>query len=59
MDLDRFFAYNSFRPGQKELAAKIYERCRDGGTILAEAMSGFGKTAAVLCATVAAAGEAR
>jgi DNA excision repair protein ERCC-2 len=57
LDLDRFFAYKSFRPGQRELAARVYRQCVDGGTILAEAMSGFGKTAAVLCGAVAAAEE--
>ncbi|MDG7015792.1 MAG: ATP-dependent DNA helicase [Nitrososphaerota archaeon] len=57
MNLDDFFAYDSYRPGQRELAARIYRQCVDGGTILAEAMSGFGKTAAVLCGAVAAAEE--
>ncbi|MDV3278292.1 MAG: ATP-dependent DNA helicase [Nitrososphaerales archaeon] len=57
MDVDAFFAYDSFRPGQRELALWVYKRCLDGGVTLAEAMSGFGKTAAVLCGTVAAAEE--
>jgi DNA excision repair protein ERCC-2 len=57
LDIDAFFAYDSFRPGQRELASWVYKRCLDGGVTLAEAMSGFGKTAAVLCGTVAAAEE--
>ena len=55
MNAEAFFAYDAFRPGQRELATKVYERCISGGLILAEAMSGFGKTAAVLCGAVAAA----
>lgn len=57
MDIESTFAYDSFRPGQKELASRIYSDCVKGGLMLAEAMSGFGKTAAVLCGTVAAAEE--
>jgi DNA excision repair protein ERCC-2 len=51
------FAYESFRPGQKEFAQRIYEACLGGQTILAEAMSGFGKTAAVLTGALSAAEE--
>ena len=57
MEIDSTFAYDSFRPGQRELASRIKSHCLDGGLLLAEAMSGFGKTAAVLCGTVAAAEE--
>ncbi|MDG6901820.1 MAG: ATP-dependent DNA helicase [Nitrososphaerota archaeon] len=57
MELERFFAYDSFRPGQKELATQVYRQCTGRGTILVEAMSGFGKTAAVLCGAIAAAEE--
>ena len=57
MDIESAFAYDSFRPGQRELASRIHSHCVAGGLMLAEAMSGFGKTAAVLCGTVAAAEE--
>jgi len=57
VDIESTFAYDSFRPGQRELASRIYSHCMGGGLMLAEAMSGFGKTAAVLCGTVAAAEE--
>jgi DNA excision repair protein ERCC-2 len=52
------FAYESFRPGQKELAQRVYEACLGGETLVAEAMSGFGKTAAVLTGALSAAEEA-
>jgi DNA excision repair protein ERCC-2 len=51
------FAYESFRPGQKELAERVYQACLRGGTLVAEAMSGFGKTAAVLAGALSAAEE--
>jgi DNA excision repair protein ERCC-2 len=51
------FAYDSFRPGQRELAERVYAACLGGETLIAEAMSGFGKTAAVLSGTLAAAEE--
>jgi len=51
------FAYTSFRPGQKELAQRVYEACLGGETLVAEAMSGFGKTAAVLTGVLSAAEE--
>jgi DNA excision repair protein ERCC-2 len=51
------FAYESFRPGQKEFAQRVYEVCLGGQTIMAEAMSGFGKTAAVLSGALSAAEE--
>ncbi len=57
MEIDATFAYGSFRPGQKELASQVYRHCLTGGVALAEAMNGFGKTAAVLCGAVAAAEE--
>jgi DNA excision repair protein ERCC-2 len=49
------FAYESFRPGQRELAQRVYDACLDGETLIAEAMSGFGKTSAVLAGTLSAA----
>jgi DNA excision repair protein ERCC-2 len=51
------FAYETFRPGQKELALRVYESCVGDQTLLAEAMSGFGKTAAVLTGALSAAEE--
>jgi DNA excision repair protein ERCC-2 len=51
------FAYESFRPGQKELSQRVYEACLEGGTLFAEAMNGFGKTAAVLTGALSAAEE--
>lgn len=59
MEIESTFAYDSFRPGQRELASRIRSHCLTGGLMLAEAMSGFGKTAAVLCGAVAAAEETR
>ena len=57
MGIEGRFAYASFRPGQKELAQRVYEACLGGEVLVAEAMSGFGKTAAVLCGTLSAAEE--
>jgi len=57
VEIDSTFAYDSFRPGQRELASRIHAHCLSGGLMLTEAMSGFGKTAAVLSGTVAAAEE--
>jgi DNA excision repair protein ERCC-2 len=55
--IEERFAYESFRPGQKELAQRVYEACLNGETLIAEAMSGFGKTAAVLSGVLSAAEE--
>ncbi len=57
MGIEGWFAYDSFRPGQRELAERVYETCLNGGVLIAEAMSGFGKTAAVLTGTLSAAEE--
>ncbi len=57
MGIETRFAYESFRPGQKELAQRVYEACLDGDILIAEAMSGFGKTAAVLSGALSAAEE--
>jgi len=57
MAVDERFAYETFRPGQRELAQRVREACLDGGTLIAEAMSGFGKTAAVLAGALSAAEE--
>jgi len=55
--IDERFAYETFRPGQRELAQRVREACLDGGILIAEAMSGFGKTAAVLAGALSAAEE--
>ena len=57
MNLEDRFAYPSFRPGQRELAQRVYEACSSGQTLVAGAMSGFGKTAAVLTGALTAAEE--
>ena len=57
MGIEGRFAYDSFRPGQKELAQRVYEACLEGDCLVAEAMSGFGKTAAVLTGALSAAEE--
>ena len=51
------FPYPSFRQGQKELASSVYLACKNGQRFVAEAMSGFGKTAAVLAGSMSAAAE--
>jgi DNA excision repair protein ERCC-2 len=51
------FPYPSFRKGQKELAQSVYRACKEGDRFVAEAMSGFGKTAAVLAGCISAAEE--
>ena len=57
MAIDERFAYEAFRPGQKELAERVRRACLDGGVLIAEAMSGFGKTSAVLAGALSAAEE--
>ena len=57
MGIDDRFAYQSFRPGQREFAERVYSACINGETLIAEAMSGFGKTAAVLAGALTAAEE--
>ncbi|MDA4128462.1 MAG: ATP-dependent DNA helicase [Thaumarchaeota archaeon] len=57
MRLEEYFSYSDFRPGQRELASHVYEACKARRFLVAEAMSGLGKTAAVLCGTLCAADE--
>ena len=54
MILEDIFPYPSFRDGQKDLAQSVYRASKDGNRLVAEAMSGFGKTAAVLTGTILA-----
>lgn len=49
------FPYPSFRQGQKEIAQSVYLACKNGNRLVAAAMSGFGKTAAVLAGAISAA----
>jgi DNA excision repair protein ERCC-2 len=49
------FPYPAFRPGQKELSQSVYLACKEKRRLVAEAMSGFGKTAAVLAGAISAA----
>jgi len=58
VDVEERFAYPSFRAGQRELAGRVYQACSSGEVLLAEAASGFGKTAAVLAGSLTAAEEA-
>ncbi len=57
MEIEGRFAYGSFRPGQRELARRVYDSCVSGDTLIAEAMSGFGKTAAILTGAISASAE--
>ncbi len=57
MGIEEFFAYDSFRLGQRELALRVYQACKNRQCLVAEAMSGLGKTAAVLSGTLLAAKE--
>ncbi|MDG6983008.1 MAG: ATP-dependent DNA helicase [Nitrososphaerota archaeon] len=58
MEFGDRFAYETFRPGQRELAERVYRGCTEGGILITEAMSGFGKTSAVLTGVLSAAEEA-
>lgn len=42
------FPFESFRAGQRELAAGVYHACRDEKPLLAQATTGIGKTLATL-----------
>ena len=57
MNLEDLFPYHSFRDGQRELAQAVYRASKGGNRLVAEAMSGFGKTAAVLAGSILAALE--
>lgn len=53
------FPYESFRAGQRELAAQVYAAIRDGERLLAQAPTGMGKTMAVLFPALKALGEGK
>lgn len=57
MNLEEIFPYPSFRSGQRELSQAVYEACKSRDKLVVEAMSGFGKTAAVLSGCILAAQE--
>lgn len=57
MPLEGNFAYDAYRPGQREFAERVYTACMGKEILIAEAMSGFGKTAAVLAGVLTAAEE--
>ena len=48
------FPHSSFRAGQKELVGEVRRTCLNGGTLLAEAPTGIGKTLSVLFPAMAA-----
>jgi len=39
VEIEGRFGYYSFRPGQRELAQRVYEACVNGETLIAEATS--------------------
>jgi DNA excision repair protein ERCC-2 len=53
------FPYRTFRTGQRELAVAVYRAARDGGTLMAQAPTGIGKTLATLFPALKACGEDR
>ncbi|MGA2663336.1 MAG: ATP-dependent DNA helicase [Nitrososphaerales archaeon] len=57
MDLKGLFPYSSYREGQGDLTASVYDACKKGDRLVVEAMSGFGKTAPVLAGSILAAEE--
>ncbi len=42
------FPFDAYRPGQRAMAAKVYETCMQGGQLLCQAPTGIGKTMSVL-----------
>lgn len=57
MPIEDYFAYDTFRPGQRELGQQVFESCVHCGIAIIEAPSGFGKTAAVLAGALSAAAQ--
>ena len=57
MRLEEIFPYGSFRAGQRELSQSVYSACKNREPLVVEAISGFGKTAAVLAGSLLAAEE--
>jgi DNA excision repair protein ERCC-2 len=42
------FPFSSYRPGQRRMAVAVYRALREGGSLVAQAPTGIGKTAAAL-----------
>jgi DNA excision repair protein ERCC-2 len=56
--LDRLaFPFDSYRPGQREMAVEVFRAIRDGGQLLAQAATGIGKTMAALYPALKALGQ--
>lgn len=53
------FPLVQFRSGQRELAVAVYRQARDGGSLLAQASTGIGKTLGTIFPLLKAAPEAR
>ncbi len=53
------FPHADFRPGQRELAERVYKCSARGGQLLLEAPTGIGKTAAVLYPALKAQGQGK
>ena len=53
-DLERLFPYDVLRPGQLELARRVYAALTQGEHLIVQAPTGFGKTAGLLAASLMA-----
>lgn len=53
------FPFDSFRPGQRQMAALVYSTIKDGKKIFLEAPTGIGKTMSALFPALKAMGEGR
>ena len=51
------FPFSAYRPGQRELAAKVYRCVRDAKRLFAQAPTGIGKTVSTLFPALKALGE--
>ena len=50
--LERFLAYSKWRRGQEKATKSIYEHLKEGGVVVFEAPTGYGKTAAALASSL-------
>ena len=46
-ELQDWFAYSSFRPGQEEMLQRAFDTARTGGVLLIDAPTGSGKSSVV------------
>ncbi|HYA22247.1 MAG TPA: helicase C-terminal domain-containing protein [Thermoproteota archaeon] len=53
-ELGKFFPYDTSRPGQIEVANRVYSTLVQGGHLIVQAPTGFGKTASLLAASLLA-----